>query len=145
MPYQPHKQHTFACLTLWIVALCVAACATTPPQLAATPAPPIALALATPSPSAPPSTTPVPATALPTGATAMPDPTLMAGLIGLWKGDNRSFYLFNSDGTWNWDQHSSSVEQSPENRGAWWIEGDVFNIVDLSGLDACPRNQTGRY
>jgi hypothetical protein len=86
--------------------------------------------------------TPVPESEIPLPTS---DPTLVVGLIGLWQGDNGSFYLFNNDGTWNWDKKRAAVETGPENQGRWWLEGDVFNIQDLTGIGACPRDQIGTY
>jgi hypothetical protein len=156
MPNQRRKRNKLAFFALLIMPLFVAACDTTPPQLTATPSLPTSLAL-TPPPlrsavpptsaarSTLPSTTPALPTLQPTDVTPTPNPTLVAGLIGLWKGDNGSFYRFNPDGTWNWDEQRGRVEQAPENQGTWWIEGDVLNIVDLSGKEPCPRSQIGRY
>ena len=78
-------------------------------------------------------------------ATATADPAIAGGLVGLWQGNNNSYYLFNKDGTWNWDQKSDKVLTNPENQGRWWLEGDVVYIQDLSGLAPCPLNQIGAY
>ena len=85
------------------------------------------------------------ATTTPIQATATPNPTLVAGLIGLWQGDNGSFYLLNTDGTWNWDGQRAAVESTPAKQGRWWLAGYVFNIQDLSGTDPCPPDQIGAY
>ncbi len=77
--------------------------------------------------------------------TATADPALAGGLMGLWQGNNNSFYLFNKDGTWNWDQKGDRVMLRPENQGHWWMEGDVIHIQDLSGKAPCPANQIGLY
>ena len=87
--------------------------------------------------------TPAPSSTLATTATA--DPAIAGGLVGLWQGNNNSYYLFNKDGTWNWDQKSDRVLTNPENQGRWWLEGDVVHIQDLSGLAPCPLNQIGTY
>ena len=94
------------------------------------------------TPSAPAATVAATATLTPT-ATA--NPAIAGGLVGLWQGNNNSFYLFNKDGTWNWDQKGDRVMMQPENQGHWWIEGDVIHLQDLSGKAPCPPNQIGRY
>jgi hypothetical protein len=78
-------------------------------------------------------------------ATLTPNPTFVAGIHGLWKGDNGSFYLFGADGMWSWDEQQARVQTAPENRGKWWLEGDELRIVDLSGKDPCPAGQIGQY
>ena len=97
----------------------------------------------------PPSSTPARstplATATPHAVTATANPTIAGGLIGLWQGNNNSFYLFNIDGTWDWDQHGDRVLTASENQGRWWIEGDVFHIQDLAGKAPCPPDQVGAY
>jgi hypothetical protein len=67
------------------------------------------------------------------------------GLIGLWQGDNGSFYLFNNDGTWKWDQTLARVESTPARQGYWLIYGDELLINDSTGADTCTRDQTGPY
>ena len=83
-----------------------------------------------------------PATITPT-ATA--DAAIAGGLVGMWQGNNNSFYLFNKDGTWSWDSDGQKILTNPENQGRWWIEGDVIHIQDLSGLAPCPKEQIGAY
>jgi len=77
--------------------------------------------------------------------TATADAAIAGGLVGLWQGNNNSFYLFNKDGSWSWDQDGQKVLTDPENKGRWWIEGDVIHIQDLSGLAPCPPEQIGVY
>ena len=96
----------------------------------------------TPNPS---TATPVPPTVTPTQVTLTPDPALVAGFEGLWEGSNGSYYVFYLDGTWHWHQILDKVENSPENTGKWWMQGDVFYVVDLTGPGKCPENQVGRY
>ena len=152
------KSTTFA--TTLLIVLMAAACSSptaAPPPGTPPPAAPTATAL-----SAAGSATPVPPTAGPTltptarstatvAATATVIPTATAdaaiagGLVGLWQGNNNSFYLFNKDGTWNWDQDGQKVLIQPENQGRWWIEGDVMHIQDVSGLAPCPPGDIGAY
>ena len=77
--------------------------------------------------------------------TATADAAIAGGLVGMWQGNNNSFYLFNKDGTWSWDTDGQKILTNPENQGRWWIEGDVIHIQDLSGLAPCPKNQIGAY
>ena len=93
----------------------------------------------------PPSATPAPPTITPTQFTLTPDPALLAGFEGLWEGSNGSYYVFYLDGTWHWHEILEKVENSPENTGKWWVQGDVFYIVDLTGPGKCPENQIGSY
>ena len=88
------------------------------------------------------------ATLVPTAAftpTATADAAIAGGLVGMWQGNNNSFYLFNKDGTWSWDSDGQKILTNPENQGRWWIEGDVIHIQDLSGLAPCPKEQIGAY
>jgi hypothetical protein len=145
---------------------CTAACSTPTSTPAATPAaasPTGAAPAATPSappaaPSAAPTAATVPApadaTAAPPTATSGPptvvgtstaNPTVAGGLVGLWKGNNNSYYLLNVDGTWNWDESGQNVLTAPENQGRWWLEGDVFRIQDTAGKAPCPLAQIGSY
>jgi hypothetical protein len=77
--------------------------------------------------------------------TATADAAIAGGLVGLWQGNNNSFYLFNKDGTWSWDQSGQKVLTAPENQGRWWVEGDVVHIQDVSGLAPCPLGDIGTY
>ena len=77
--------------------------------------------------------------------TATADAAIAGGLVGLWQGNNNSFYLFNKDGTWSWDQTGQKVLTQPENQGRWWLEGDVVHIQDVSGLAPCPLADIGTY
>ena len=77
--------------------------------------------------------------------TATADAAIAGGLVGMWQGNNNSFYLFNKDGTWSWDSDGLKILTNPENQGRWWIEGDVIHIQDVSGLAPCPKNQIGAY
>jgi hypothetical protein len=78
-------------------------------------------------------------------ATSTANPAIAGGLIGLWQGNNNSFYLLNNDGTWNWDQDGQKVLTAPENQGRWWLEGDIFRIQDTGGKAPCPLAQVGSY
>ena len=79
------------------------------------------------------------------------NPTLVAGgLIGLWQGDNGSFYLliagqFSDQGIWKWDQVLARVESTPAKQGRWRIYGDDFFLQDVTGKDLCPLRQEGPY
>ena len=157
--------------TLWLVLLVSAACgsptapaATLPPSqptatahivaggtAVATASPvtvgPAATVAATVRPTARPAATST-ATILPTATftpTATADATIAGGLVGMWQGNNHSFYLFNKDGTWSWDSDGQKILTNPENQGRWWIEGDVIHIQDLSGRAPCPQEQIGAY
>jgi hypothetical protein len=77
--------------------------------------------------------------------TATADAAIAGGLVGMWQGNNNSFYLFNKDGTWSWDSDGQKILTNPENQGRWWIEGDVIHLQDLSGLAPCPQDQIGAY
>ncbi len=77
--------------------------------------------------------------------TATADAAVAGGLVGMWQGNNNSFYLFNKDGTWSWDSDGQQILTNPENQGRWWIEGDVIHIQDLIGLAPCPKEQIGAY
>jgi len=77
--------------------------------------------------------------------TATADAAIGGGLVGLWQGNNNSFYLFNKDGTWSWDQSGQKVLIQPENQGRWWLEGDVIHIQDVSGRAPCPLADIGAY
>ncbi len=85
------------------------------------------------------------ATATPFAATSTANPAVAGGLVGLWQGNNNSFYLLNKDGTWSWDQKLQQVLTTPENTGRWWVEGDIFRIQDLAGKAPCPLEQIGSY
>jgi hypothetical protein len=149
-----HWQEWRALATL--LALLLSACTTpTQPPVATLPLP------SSPAPSAtlpaaaltvpPASATPALPTAGPAVATAgatasaTANPTVAGGLVGLWQGNNNSFYLLNIDGSWNWDQQHDNVLTSPENQGRWWLEGDVIHVEDLTGKAPCPRGQIGAY
>ena len=95
--------------------------------------------------SIPSSSTPALSTITPTQNTPTPNPTLVAGFVGLWQGSNGSFYQFMADGTWHWDQARDQVEGSPENTGKWWVAGEILYIVDLTGPGKCPESQVGSY
>jgi hypothetical protein len=154
--------------TLPIVLFCLlagAACAAPTSEPVATPTPavtaltPAAAVTAGPGTAAAPTPTPpsaaptrVPAatataadTATPFAVTSTANPTVAGGLVGMWQGDNNSFYLLNKDGTWSWDQKLQQVLTAPENTGRWWIEGDIFRIQDVAGKAPCPPDQIGSY
>lgn len=80
-----------------------------------------------------------------TQITLTPNPTVVAGLPGKWKGDNGSFFLVQPDGKWHWDEVLSNLENSPENTGDWWVEGDVMYMIDRTGPGKCPENYIGSY
>jgi len=77
--------------------------------------------------------------------TATADAAIAGGLVGMWQGNNNSYYFFNKDGTWSWDSDGQNILLNPENQGRWWIEGDVIHIQDLSGTAPCPKDQIGAY
>ena len=77
--------------------------------------------------------------------TSTANPTIAGGLVGLWQGNNNSFYLLQNDGTWNWDEKLQNVLTAPENMGRWWVEGDIFRIEDTAGRAPCPPDQIGSY
>lgn len=157
------KPWTFAFLP--VLLLFVAACgAPTQPPSVTSPTAPVTVPAATQPPAAtptPPSVppTPAPATVAPstTGAatavatatlfvgTSTANPTVAGGLVGMWQGNNNSFYLLNKDGTWSWDQKLQQVLTAPENQGRWWVEGDIFRIQDTAGRAPCPLQQVGSY
>lgn len=85
------------------------------------------------------------ATATPFAVTSTANPTVAGGLVGMWQGNNNSFYLLNKDGTWSWDQKLQLVLTAPENQGRWWVEGDIFRIQDTAGKAPCPLDQVGSY
>ena len=138
-------------------AACSSPTATRLPNTAA-PAVPSPTALATVSgatlvpPTAGPTLPPTAATSLPTvpatatvPPTATADPAIAGGLVGFWQGNNNSFYLFNKDGTWSWDQGAQKALTDPENKGRWWLEGDVIHMQDVSGRAPCPLADIGTY
>ncbi len=147
----------------WLCLLGAAACGSpTPAPIAtslpaATPLAPVtagpgtASALTpTPAPAAstlvgPPATATAAATATPFAMTSTANPTVAGGLVGMWQGNNNSFYLLNKDGTWSWDQKLQQVLTAPENTGRWWVEGDIFRIQDTAGKAPCPLGQIGSY
>jgi hypothetical protein len=150
-------------LTL-VFSLSAAACATPSQPPVATPLPLVPSATAAvAAPSAEANVTPPAATAVPTvvttaapasptarataaiASTSTANPAVAGGLVGLWQGNNNSFYLLNKDGTWNWDQKLQQVLIAPENQGRWWLEGDIFRIQDVSGKAPCPPDQIGSY
>jgi hypothetical protein len=85
------------------------------------------------------------ATATPFAVTSTANPTVAGGLVGLWQGNNNSFYLLSKDGTWSWDQKLQQVLTTPENTGRWWVEGDIIRIQDTAGRAPCPLEQIGSY
>ncbi len=110
---------------------------------------PAPIATPTPPPDAPTLALTAQATAAATAtllvATSTANPTVAGGLVGMWQGNNNSFYLLNIDGTWSWDQKLQQVLTAPENTGRWWLEGDIFRIQDTAGRAPCPPDQVGSY
>lgn len=81
----------------------------------------------------------------PTEVPQTPNPEFVSALLGLWQGNNGSFYLFRRDGTWSWDGQRDRIETTPEKKGIWWIEGTALNLVDSEGQPPCPKAQVGIY
>lgn len=121
---------------LWIVLLCasvlLSACGAGSP----TAVPPTATL------SFPATETPQPA---PTEMPPTPNPAFVSSLLGVWQGNNNSFYVFKKDGTWGWDDRREQITVSPARQGIWWIEGTVLNLVDSGGQTPCPQTQIGTY